>query len=119
MSKYDQFSNPYAPPVSRVEVEVVAVAALADVEKPDEVPDELQDDLIGAFYAATYGTVFLPGLAYCVALFLLMKAYMRRAEFSPQHHRSFTITAVICLILSPLALAAVLGVIVFLGHLVR
>jgi len=39
---------------------------------------------------------------------------LRRSECSPQHHRSFTITAVICLILSPVALAVVLGAIILL-----
>ena len=99
MSEIDQSSNPYAPPVSPVEVVV------ADVTEPDQ----LQDDLTSAFYAATYGAVFLPGLAYCVALFLLVKTYLRREEFSPQQHRSFTITAVICLTLALLMLVVVLG----------
>ena len=80
--------------------------------------DELQDGLNRAFYAVTYGTAFLPGLAYCIALFLLVKTYIRRAEFSPQQHRSFTITAVICLMLSPLVLV-LLGAIVFSGNLGR
>ena len=119
MAEFDQSSNPYAPPASPVEIEVVAVASLADIAESDEPPDELQDDLTRAFYAATYGTVFLPGLAYCVGLFLLVKTYLRRSEFSPQHHRNFTITAVICMILSPLALAALLVAIVFSGNLVR
>ena len=114
MAEFDQSSNPYAPPASPVEIEV-AVASLADIAESDEPPDELQDDLTRAFYAATYGTVFLPGLAYCVALFLLVKTYLRRSDFSPQHHRNFTITAVICMILLPLALAALLVAIVFLG----
>ena len=103
MTKFDQSNNPYAPPAAPIEV-----VAVAKVAESDELSDELQDDLTRAFYAATYGTVFLPGLAYCVALFLLTKTYLRRSEFSPQHHRSFTITAVICLILSPVALAVVL-----------
>ena len=107
MTKFDQSDNPYAPPASPVEAVAVAVAKVAE-------SDELQDDLTRAFYAATYGAVFLPGLAYCVALFLLTKTYLRRSEFSPQHHRSFTITAVICLILSPVALAVVLGAIILL-----
>ena len=110
MAEVDQSNNPYAPPVSTVEVVPVADEAESD---------ELQDDLTRAFYAVTYGTVFLPGLAYCVALFLLAKTYLRRSEFSPQHHRNFTITAVICLMLSPLALAVLLGAIVFSGNPVR
>ena len=110
MAEFDQSNNPYTPPVSTVEVVPVAERAESD---------ELQDDLTRVFYAATYGTVFLPGLAYCVALFLLAKTYLRRSEFSPQHHRNFTITAVICMILSPLALAALLVAIVFSGNLVR
>ena len=121
MAEVDQSNNPYVPPVSTVEVVPVADEAESD---------ELQDDLNRAFYAVTYGTVFLPGLAYCIALFLLVKTYsialfllvktyIRRAEFSPQQHRSFTITAVICLMLSPLALAVLLGAIVFSGNPVR
>ena len=106
MAEFDQSNNPYTPPVSTVEVVPVAERAESD---------ELQDDLTRTFYAVTYGTVFLPGLAYCVALFLLAKTYLRRSEFSPQHHRNFTITAVICMILSPLALAALLVAIVFFG----
>ena len=109
MAEVDQSNNPYAPPVSTVEVVPVADEAESD---------ELQDDLNRAFYAVTYGTVFLPGLAYCIALFLLVKTYIRRAEFSPQQHRSFTITAVICLMLSPLVLV-LLGAIVFSGNLGR
>jgi len=109
MAEVDQSNNPYVPPVSTVEVVPVAERAESD---------ELQDDLTRAFYAVTYGTVFLPGLAYCIALFLLVKTYIRRAEFSPQQHRSFTITAVICLMLSPLVLV-LLGAIVFSGNLGR
>ena len=57
MAEFDQSNNPYTPPVSTVEVVPVAERAESD---------ELQDDLTRAFYAVTYGTVFLPGLAYCV-----------------------------------------------------
>jgi len=102
MTNFDQSNNPYAPPVT----------LMADVAESDGLQDDLQDDLTRAFYAATYGTVFLPGLAYCVALFLLVKTYVRRAEFSPEHHRSFTITAVICLMLTPVVLAVAFGAIV-------
>ena len=108
MAEFEQSNNPYAPPVSTVEV----VPVVDEAES-----DELQDDLTRAFYAATYGTVFFPGLAYCVALFLLAKTYLRRSEFSPQYHRNFTITAVICMILSPLALALLVAII-FSGYLV-
>lgn len=97
MANFDQSTNPYAPPSSPVEP--VPVANVAE-------PDALQQDLSRAFYAITYGTLFLPGLAYCVALVLLVKTYMRRSDFSPEHHRHFKIAAVIFLLISPLMGAA-------------
>lgn len=73
-------------------------------------PDELQDMLGRAFYASTYGTIFYPGLAYCVALDLLATALLRRQEFTPDHHKLFNTTAIICslLLLPMLALALII-----------
>ena len=89
MTKDVQSENPYAPPVSPADP---PVAELAET-------DEIQDMLERAFFAATYGTFFLPGVAYLISIFLLIKACTRRKEFSPTHQRLFETTSMICGIL--------------------
>ena len=89
MAKDEPSENPYAPPLSR---------AKPPVTEPAE-RDELQDMLERAFFGATYGTVFLPGVAYLISLYVLMTARKRRTEFSPVHEKLYSTTATICWIL--------------------
>ena len=70
MARDEQFENPYAPPASRV-------------EPPLQEHDELHDSLERAFFAATYGTIFWPGLGLLISIWLLIKACQRRDEFAP------------------------------------
>ena len=93
MAKIEQSVNPYAPPSAPVNIPPTAELVQGD--------DPLHDTLTRAFYAATYGTVFFPGLGYCVALFLLFKVAFSKQEFSPAHRKLFDTTVMICWLLSP------------------
>ena len=96
MARDEQFENPYAPPASRV-------------EPPQQDQDELHNSLERAFFAATYGTFFFPGLGLLIAIWLLIMARQRRDEFSPIHQRLFNETALICrIVLILMVVAAVL-----------
>ena len=99
MTTDNQSENPFAPPSSPAEPPV------AELAENDDIYDMLQR----AFFAATFGTVFFPGLAYLISIYLLRKASKRREEFSPIHERLYNTTATICwlLLLPMLALLAV------------
>ena len=95
----NQADNPYAPPLSP------ARPPTAELAEPDEINDMLQR----AFFAATYGTLFFPGLGYLISLFVLKKARERQREFSPAHEKLYRTTVTICWILLLPMLAALVA----------
>lgn len=70
--------NPFSPPTPLE----------AKVEEVD-LDAAIQSSLDRAFYAATYGVIFLPGIGYLVSMFVLWRIKDRWSEFSESQRTRF------------------------------